>query len=441
MADSSGQDAYGQAVGDARGTTGLIKEADEVFGAPIRRLFQRRAAEKALIQDLGDWAAEAKDSNGRWLRPILTATSFGRHLEAHDAHFKPAATCTSRFGWARLLFALDVRPRAGVLQWELPTIPIDPCSIEGIVMDMDGEVLCHIINLYRIYKECDPRRPTEFSGSEPFETSFGDITIVHTETANRFIVEFESRPITELQQERIPFRYYNQRSELRDYLHFDRDTVMTRYAQLALTLGVSDAAWVLPSGSEKSLPERTRELVNVLKLIGASRNDKPFLITPAWLESASRIYRRITTGAGEQTTLAKEIVAGLREQFESLFQTEEFFSSSSRDIDWFELVEIMLGVRCLRPDQSLKVSWDTSTRTPQLPNILVYDLMKKEFGTLMSAFAAAPAGTFRHALAEVPDAAKFVLQHKPEIACFTGGVVLEFTSQSSLWNASCRVKC
>ena len=219
MDDQSTQ--YGRGFGDARDTVGLIGAIVDMVGRPISSSWRRQSALHTYRNRLGEWHQEAVDTNGSWLRPVLRHAAFEKHLIKNNGYFKPSGICQSSFAWAHLLYALDIRPGAGVLAWRLPPNSHNPLDTGQVSLDIDGQVLCHIINLYRVYLEPAPntfsRDPSDglrletgeviISYPDDMSCDFPFGTISVRKDQDRFVARFTPGTTQELSTTRIPFTY------------------------------------------------------------------------------------------------------------------------------------------------------------------------------------------------------------------------------------------
>lgn len=406
-----------------------------------------------LIQDLGEWAAEAYPKKKKlWLRPILRADPFVKHLKDNGGYCEPQGECTATFGWAKLLYALNIRPGAGVVSWESLPYKFDPVSTGVLPLEMEGPVLWHIINLYRLYDVSDPRDkdPTVKHG-----LSFG--TLSYKVEKGKFIIAFEPG---EMANKKEPFRYNPHDASLyfeedTGYLRFDRDTVMTLYLENALRNGISDPSLKLPNphtelGINTPLDQRIRELVRILKVLRAKRDpptDDPYLVTDKWLKQATRIYRRATSQGSTSPTLPEFMVSAFENhadpnKIQSL--NARFGYSTKEPATWRTQAKELLQTRCMLPNHSLHQVWraeDESESTSQVKDE-ISRLIREEFDAIMKAFKSFSEKSLMRTLAEVPEEAKYLLayprgheiQNKP-------GIVLEFTPADEDWKAECQVQC
>lgn len=241
---------------------------------------------RKLLQDLGEWAREAyPKKNKRWHRPVLRGTQFIEHLKKTNGYCEPEGQCTATFAWAQLLFALNIRPGAGVVSWEQQPYDFNPVTATTLTLEMEGPVLWHILNLYRLYNKSDPR---DSDPSSQYDLSFGALFISQETRTRPFLVTFMAG---ELKSTKEPFRYKPRDcppifGEAEGYLPFDRQNVVDLYRN-ALDTGISDSTLKLPSpqteyGDSTPLDERIKELVRVLKALRTERTpltSQPYLVT------------------------------------------------------------------------------------------------------------------------------------------------------------------
>jgi hypothetical protein len=264
---SSSPGAYGQGVNDANQTVTLANSVVGLVGGVVSSQWRRRSGIQSLREKFGEWASEAQDANHRWLRPVLRTKAFEDHLVNTNGYMQPSGKCTSSFAWAHLLYALDIKPGAGVLEWRLPTDGVDPIESGRMSLDIDGAVLCHIINLYRIYHEAAPRGFTKGDSDASFEFPFGKLSVRKEDSGKReFCVQFFPGTAQELSSIRQPFVFplqFRQRHAI-----FGKETVVTQYFN-AIHYGNSDTAALLLSPTEP-LQKRTRSLLSALQKLNES---------------------------------------------------------------------------------------------------------------------------------------------------------------------------
>lgn len=235
-------------------------------------------------------------------------------------------------------------------------------------MEIEGPVLWHILNFYRLYDRSDPR-----DGDPPlhYDLSFGTLSYKEVRK-RRFDVIFEPG---ELETTKEPFRYNPPDcrpifGEADGHLRFDRQNVVTLYLENALPFGISDPFLSLPSPHPESedhtdhtpLDQRIRRLVRVFKVLRVPRNPltaEPYLVTPKWLEQASRIYRKATSEGSASPTLPEFLVEAFEEKgnldvIKSLNMRYGARTGETRQPDtWRIQAEELLKSRCILPNQTL----------------------------------------------------------------------------------------
>ena len=111
-----------------------------------------RRDRKSLVQAqksyFGPWTDLAFYDENRNKRPVLKADRFRKYLEETDGKLKPSGPCLARAEWAQFVHALGIEPQKAVLTWKSPAPSSPGPSGPVIAMETDGEVLCHIVNLF-----------------------------------------------------------------------------------------------------------------------------------------------------------------------------------------------------------------------------------------------------------------------------------------------------
>jgi hypothetical protein len=261
---------------------------------------KKREAESVLqeLKDgLGEWEAEAQDEKGRWRQPFLGKDSYEKHFVKNDGRLKPSGTSTASFGWAQLLFALNIRPksqaRIGIITWRPLPRGVKPAKTGTLSLAVDGAILCHIINLYQLYKSGS-------KNSDAYRFPFGDLAL---EDDAKQIYSFTGVSDADF-SEKLPFRYNMKdlKGTREDYVHFEAGFLDIQY-QYAINNGISDLKAELvkskPGEKSKPLQERAESLIEAMRLIKKLDWNKPCIMSPEWAEDASRIKRRMTSGKEE----------------------------------------------------------------------------------------------------------------------------------------------
>lgn len=314
MADNNGGndqsgDRFGQGADDILKGVAAVK-AVGTLAQPLLDHRAQQEAERKLEKRLGEWAHESK-RGGHWHQPMLRLENFEEHRDLNSGHFTPSGECTSTFGWAHLLYALNIRPGAvlpsgqTIIDWKLPTGDASLVETGDIHLEMPGEVLWHIINIYRLYSEPDLQNTNDKNPTNPrYRLPFGLLSV--KEVDDMVIAEFESRMPTTSGGKAVtncPFRIQQYSPGGGDRLRFPQDKVMNAYLVAISSgisrpeLGFSDLGY--PADRARELVERTKNLVSRLKALRGSPWNNPYLVTAGWLDQANRIYRRITTDTGE----------------------------------------------------------------------------------------------------------------------------------------------
>jgi hypothetical protein len=392
---------------------------------------------QALREKLGEWAKEAVDANGRWLQPVLRNRAFEDHLVKENGFFKPSGSCESTFAWAHLLYALDIRPGRGVLAWRVPTDGIDPADSGQIPLDIDGQALCHIVNLYREYTSSAPNELSRASSGSVCRLPFGTLSTHKDES--KFIVSFQSGTPEELCAPRVPFSC-SVWLHPAEHLRFEQEVVVARYYN-AIHHGVSDTRAVLPNPT-CSLIERTRGLVQSVRFLGQGGWDNPYLLTLSWLKEASRIKRRVSTNGGEDSSLIDDIITALAKMPDVVKRLGDI--SSSED-EWKYLVKDVLKKKFMFTKDQFHLIWIGRRPPPSnsLTELVVRSIIGKELPAVLvqvlTQFKTTPAGTWRHILSEMVSDAVALLDI-PAKWVNRPGIVLELTPESEMWTADCQIR-
>jgi hypothetical protein len=352
-------------------------------------------------------------------------------LVEENGHFKPSGSCESTFGWALLLFALDIRPGRGILAWRVPTDGADPAESGQISLDIDGQAFCHIVNLYREYTESAPDELSRESEKAVCRMPFGTLSILREEDS-KFNVSFQSGTPEELAAPRVPFSYHVWFLP-GDRLKFEKEVVVARYYN-AIHHGVSDTKAVLPDpeGPTGSLIERTRGLVQSIGLLRGTPG--PFLLTASWLEEASRIKRRVSTDGGEDGSLIDAITTALS-KMPDVVKRLEYIAGDN----WKEWVESALKKDVHVYNRSIPLVWTGRRVSSSLKANAVRAIVRQLLPTVLAQFASTPAGIWRHTLSEmVRDVA--TLLNTSDRWVNDLGIVLELTPESQMWMADFQIR-
>jgi len=441
-------DPFGQIAGDitqgvaaANAVGGLVNQ----LANPLLDYHQQHEAQQQLEQRLkrrlGEWAPKAK-KNGRWLQPMLTVKKFEDYRDKKNGYLTPSGECTSTFGWARLLFALGIGPEDDIVDWNSPASDTNPAETGNIDLEIPAQILWHIINLYRLYTESDLRK-NEYDLVQPhYLFPFGNLSVEVVD--GKIMAKFESKMSTTGGTTYIPFTC-DAYSPCGDKLRFGEKEVINNY-YIALSTGISHLELKFtepryPTDRLRELTERTKQLVDRLKALRSSSIDSPYLITPEWLEQASRIYRRITTDSGKQITLPSEITEAMKAKPSTVQSIEDVFLTYSNTENWKDVASTILRRRLLLPNQTIRHIWTTIEPSASISEAFLEQIIDEELPSILKSFANAPQGTLKHTLGRIDDLACYLLTAPaaPEIRN-TPGIVLEFTPRHKLWHSDCVVR-
>lgn len=359
-----GLSSYNQGLASTTQTIGvatLIWNIVRSGASALQAQKHKGDAAQELKEKLGEWASESQDTQGRWRVPVLSIEPFEKHLVRNEAHFVPSGSFESSYAWAQLLYALNIQPGGGVIGWRLPERRIDPEN-DDISLEVDGPVMCHIINLYREYTKCAPkdfspirddhtsdsdkpgRKPQSSSRTKRCRFPFGSLSLSSGE-GGRLEAIFKPDSAEALSLRRVPLKCSIIARGHYSTIHFPKEQVVATYLSTLMEGQASDPEVVLPK-PESPLKERLRSLLRALTIIGgihycnefcekrcrlqSDPNHKchnscepkcvletlagikePLILTSAWIEEASRIKRRATTNGGHDEALIKEILSRL----------------------------------------------------------------------------------------------------------------------------------
>lgn len=315
--------------------------------------------DKFNIKSLREWAKECIH-DGSLRQPVLTLDKLKEHLEQSRGHPTPPAwdKTNSSLAWAQLLYALNIRPEKKILEWKTPPRPITDATKVSLVIE--GEAMCHIINLFRKYDDSVLRKHLEADAKlYHCDFPFGkmDIDDVPENPGEEdFSVTFKPGTDRALQGQRVPFSIGD--PGIHDsHLRFDEDdkeTLMTKYWFLMRCKHplVRGKTIDEPPSHEETLKERAEYFIQGMELLtptrlqgttpGKTREivdwDKPCVVREDWLRSLESIKRRLTTDGGETQPDGQEEL--LSKALLEYFMGSESFKNALEDdinrsdIDW-----------------------------------------------------------------------------------------------------------
>jgi hypothetical protein len=127
---------------------GLVIYILDTFKAPFKAAYLNYEKKKELREKLGDWKDILFDANDKLNIPILPEQPFEKFLKKRNFSLSPAGARKGNWGWALLLHALNITPDSGILERRFPFEGFISASRNVIEAEVDGKVICHIVNLY-----------------------------------------------------------------------------------------------------------------------------------------------------------------------------------------------------------------------------------------------------------------------------------------------------
>jgi hypothetical protein len=318
----------------------------------------RRANASADASFYGAWDDVAAFDENRSRVPILAKDLFRLYMLEQDGHFKPNRQSKATAEWVNLVHALGIMPATKVLDSNKAERRVvdfrNPKEAELVLpktqikMDLDGEVLCHIVNLFEDldlpWGQAKQIEKREDKGSA--KTPFANIT--WNATKPRQPASYDLRGGEAISSDRCPFgqvgKLMRAGSCIRAYY----------YNAISDPSGCSDLDLKWPS-ADLSLRERIQSLkINLAKAMYRTSPDsigyrllirpyksmhkpdlnnpdppdhitkeawkdlqgyiakcasgpQPLLLTYTWLESANRIRRRATSNGGYDSSFLQDV--------------------------------------------------------------------------------------------------------------------------------------
>jgi len=420
------------AEADILQTTLLGNTIAALVREPLSILYQSVQKKRAISRKFGPWKKEAY-SGGRPHLPHLDQVEFEAYLNRDVGILRPRAESQIESGWGYLLYALGIRPGLNVVKW-MPAIgeSLDSQGEGGVKIQVDGAVLCHIMNLYRSEIDWNSYKLGSYTLQSAEETKgcrldFGELA---WETSGGCLqVRFYPGPLEVLGKEKWPFGTIGARMEPK--------TQMLAYFN-TLQYGISDTAFWLPPPSA-SLGERARKLVKFLDWLETMRRvrlgDKPpsppesILITYDWLAQASRIKRRLLARGGHDKSLYLSICEHIERHPGLASDSTKRLRGVMKDevyrLFLFGDATLYIHVGGLEEESGLAY--------PVSPQVIVREVLEG----------------FRAALPDSDNYQLYLLREEVERILFAGDCivldqytarhlrVIDFTRQSALWSQRC----
>ncbi|KAB5582325.1 hypothetical protein GE09DRAFT_1049357 [Coniochaeta sp. 2T2.1] len=320
MADSSqatespNTDAYAKALKNIQETTttatgllGLYQQFRGEFGN--YHAWSKQIED--LKEDLGEWALMVYRPDKSWWLPVLRTEPFEEYLadalgSCEEGALKPAGDCKTSVGCAKLLHALALRPTdTPPLEWRRMGRTFDATYPHAVRLEVESRVLCHIVNLFKIYDHASNTfRSTTIGkyGASEFRLSFGAVTVKRG--ISGFLASFRESSHAALSRKAYPFdcrppntcQYWARKVEKWGY--------GTAYMsnRMALEYGISPTRAALSADADhhkKTRKECAEKLIHSGYDVLESE-EHLYLLTRRWINDVVRIWRRVTVNPDGQ---------------------------------------------------------------------------------------------------------------------------------------------
>lgn len=418
-----------------------------VIREPIATLYNNYQSSRQLKESLGLWQEEALDGNRQPRIPLLRQKSFedylvqidgtvpAAHLVSQTEERAPSAWARipvlSRLSpeprpqpeslppgmacWAYFLYALGVYPGKGVTAWR-PSNGFINTQNGHIEMEIEGPVLCHIINLFsttldpdswaRDEREQLPNRRQRMHCNFPF----GELA--WTTHGTQLYAYFTPGSEGDLKSAKQPF------GGNVEFIH--PGTFMASYWN-ALHHGVSDQDYQL-ADPKTALPERMARLVTCWKRLRRRRQEKDtLLVSYDWFENAARVKRRVLAQGGEDYSFYDDICAAIDTRSDIDPRRKELMKLETRK-------SFLLGDEGFTFSVPETGSHSESHDEPYLEELMEQALLRYEHQ---------PAGSWKHGLydmrnevlkiLDIPNNVLIAKEHRIQI--------VEFTPSCGVWKA------
>ncbi|KAI1737767.1 hypothetical protein F4680DRAFT_468024 [Xylaria scruposa] len=403
-----------------------------------------------LRQGLGEWAEEAFTETGVCRRPVLREYLFVEHL-GEQADMRPSGQCKATFGWAKLLYALNIRPGSNIIEWE--SLGIDPENYRTVKLELEGPVLCHIVNLYQIYD--NPYgvplndHPSIFSQGVTWQFPFGALTINPEHDGRQlsnvagvipepkeWTATFSPSSDQALSAPRQPFLARGQPLPFEGESIADqsvwtaqRDIVWQGYLELPLYDRFTARCRSLCKCLDILVPERDSSIPNRHDSCEGAPKRTDF-VTPTWIEQANDIKRGATTNGGEDNGLSELMVEFLSqkptvvEEITNLMRT-----TGCSNEDWEEAVRQEVKRLCFYKNDTFEFSWDYPDHSDD--SFSIKDIVVRELPSALSTSGpGSPERWVGYSSERVPEAMKILLHQKIINPLL---LVLQLTKEHPLW--------
>ncbi|KAI0429723.1 hypothetical protein F5Y09DRAFT_249871 [Xylaria sp. FL1042] len=461
---------YGEVIGNGHQTVNLASAVLELVHQPLSSFWASRNAIAALRTGLGEWAEEAFDANNRCQQPVLREDAFVAHLIDNSAAFRPSGSCSATFAWAKLLYALDIRPGNNIIEWRPLGTDADPKKSGTVELALEGPVLCHIVNLYQLY---DSPYGARLKGLHkygvtwqfPFgaltmqpkhNSSEGNSAVAMTSDPRSWTATFKPHSNNELSAPRQPFvtNFIHWLKWSGGPLPFEPNSIAIKYISTVKHSMCSDGALRLPDPKD-AIQTRCRSVCKCFATLLAPLDTqffpsciywngpdyKPYLVTPSWIKQASRIKRRMTTNGGIDNGLAEHVVRFISRKPTAVkiitdsIHSQDDSEDETQDETWKDNVLEAMKRLLFYGNDTFQFVWAEPASYSM--GLVPYTIMN-ELPHALNALGLGSAKTWLSPLGEmVPEAVQILnletFENYPVL-------VLQLTSDHPLWRSTCYIQ-
>lgn len=418
-----------------------------VIREPIAALYNNYQSSRRLKESLGLWQEEALDGNRQPRIPLLCQKLFEDYLVQIDG-FVPAAQLAPQtknrasLSWARVpalfrlipeprprpellpagmacwayfLFALGVHPGKGVTAWR-PSNGFINTQNGHVEMEIEGPVLCHIINLFSTTLDPDPwaRYGDEQlpNRRQTMHCNFPFGELAWTTHGTQLYAYFSPGSEEDLKSAKQPFGGNG------EFIH--PGTFMASYWN-ALHHGVSDQDYQL-ADPKTALPERMARLITCWKKLRRRCQDKQtLLVSYDWFENAARVKRRVLAQGGEDYSFYDDICAAIDTRPDIDPRRKERMKLETRN-------SFLLGDEGFTFSIPGAVSHSESHEEPYLEDLIEQTLLTYEHQ---------PVGSWKHGLYDMRHEVLKILDISNDVLIAKEHRIqlLEFTPSCGVWKA------
>jgi hypothetical protein len=286
-------------------------------------------------------------------------------------------------------------------------------------MEVDGAVLCHVMNLYSMsldpnpYARRSPEPVPDYADEKLCKFLFG--TLAWEKTNGQIHAHFDPGLEIELNGEKTPFGAVGLMLE-----KAEPNTWMATYFT-ALMHGVSDPDLQLPEATA-SIKERIEKYLYCFRELTLDRS-KPRVITPSWFEEAARVRRRILTQGGEDQSFFTDICEVIDKHWR-LADEPNRSRSSAREVMKRRVRELFLF------EEETFTFWVAAPSRKLSFSLAPHDLAR----AVLNGYEHEPPGSWKHELYTMKEDVIKVFKTSNRVTMNSNIWLIQFTSGCPLWN-------